>query len=222
MSPVKALRSSWAATMALVLVMWAQVPHSKYVFERIIAGGQDGWPFALGFEVAVLMFVARSIHWASWLFAGLSALINVKYYEMHSVSMWGGKWSDIWGEWLLSLALPFVIAMYSHILAYVQGEDVHLHMPDWVRGWVASGRMRLQGLLAHVKVQPTEDAPIEDASPVAPLPDVGTDATVDKRARAVQLFAEGLTVAQVASEVDAPVGTVKSWRARMNGHKVGA
>jgi len=217
MSPVKALRSSWAATMALVLVMWAQVPHSKYVFESIITGGQDGWPFALGFEVAVLMFVVRSMHGASWGFALMSALINVKYYEMHDIDMWGGQLHDIWGEWLLSLALPFVIAMYSHILAVVQGEEVgRLHLPVWLQLW----RMKLQAKVAEWR-QGKEDASQvaitvqEDAtlSPhvQAPAIEDATDLQPDPKEVARQLKSEGLSNAQIAAQLQTHPSTVGRW-----------
>ena len=210
MSPVKALRSSWAATMALVMVMWAQVPHSKYVFEKIILGGQDGWPFALGFEVAVLMFVVRSMHGASWFFAALSALINVKYYEMHGVDMWGGALSDIWGEWLLSLALPFVIAMYSHILAHVQAlaHDA-LHLPAWLQLWcmklasqVTEWRQGKKDAIEDATLSPNVQAPaIEDASDMQP----------DPKEVAKQLKSEGLSNAQIAAQLQVNPSTVGRW-----------
>ena len=217
MNPVSLLRSSWAATMALALVMWAQVPHSKYVFESIITGGQDGWPFALGFEVAVLMFVVRSMHGASWGFALMSALINVKYYEMHDIDMWGGQLHDIWGEWLLSLALPFVIAMYSHILAVVQGEEVgRLHLPVWLQLW----RMKLQAKVAEWR-QGKEDASQvaitvqEDAtlSPHVQAPAI-EDATAlqpDPKDVARQLKSEGLSNAQIAAQLQTHPSTVGRW-----------
>lgn len=222
MSPVKALRSSWAATVALVMVMWAQLPHSAHVFQHIIAEGQDGWPFALGFEAAVLMFVVRNMHSASWFFAALSVLINVKYYEMHNAPMWGGALHDIWGQWLLSLALPFVIAMYSHVLAHVQGEEV------WALRWPAMVRNQLQAKVAEWR-QGKEEAqpePLQIASPLqedeASPPDVQEDeaeaqeeAQLDPKERAMQLFSEGLTKAQIAKELQKDPSTIGRW---LNGH----
>lgn len=221
MSPVKALRSSWAATMALVLVMWAQVPHSKYVFESIITGGQDGWPFALGFEVAVLMFVVRSMHGASWFFAALSALINVKYYEMHKSPMWGGALSDIWGQWLLSLALPFVIAMYSHILAHVQGEEVgRLHLPAWVQLWrmkvaqkVAQwrqGKETLQPEPLQVASDVQEDATLSPTLQ-APATEDASDVQPDPKQRAIQLRSEGFTLEQIAGMIGKSESTISRY-----------
>jgi len=197
--------------------MWAQVPHSKYVFESIITGGQDGWPFALGFEVAVLMFVVRSMHGASWFFAALSALINVKYYEMHSVRMWGGALHETWGEWLLSLALPFVIAMYSHILAHVQGEEVgRLHLPVWLQLW----RMKIAQQIAEWR-QGKEDASQdaitaqEDAtlSPTVQAPAIedATDLQPDPKEVARQLKSEGLSNAQIAAQLQTHPSTVGRW-----------
>ncbi len=217
MNPVSLLKSSWAATMALALVMWAQVPHSKYVFESIISGGQDGWPFALGFEVAVLMFVVRSMHGASWFFAALSALINVKYYEMHEYRMWGGALHDIWGQWLLSLALPFVIAMYSHILAHVQGEEVgRLHLPVWLQLW----RMKIAQQVAEWR-QGKEDASqdesaVQDDATLSPTVQAAaiedaTDLQPDPKEVARQLKSEGLSNAQIAAQLQTHPSTVGRW-----------
>lgn len=217
MNPVKLLKSSWAAVVALALVMWAQVPHSKYVFESIITGGQDGWPFALGFEVAVLMFVVRSMHGASWGFALMSALINVKYYEMHDIDMWGGQLHDIWGEWLLSLALPFVIAMYSHILAVVQGEEVgRLHLPVWLQLW----RMKLQAKVAEWR-QGKEDASqdasqdastVQEVEPSPPtLQEDASEDAIDPKTKAKQLQSEGFTNAQIASMIGKSESTVSRY-----------
>lgn len=142
MNPVAILRHSGAATLALGLCMWAQIPHSKHVFEHW-AKDQSGIAFAWGFEAAVLMFVVRNMHGASWTFASLSAFINVGYYEMQGVHMWAWPNQDNWLCWLLSLALPFTIAMYSHVLA--DANETPIKMPAklqfvvvWLRTQVAT------------------------------------------------------------------------------------
>ena len=109
--------------------MWAQIPHSQTVFEYW-ADGKSGAAFAWGFEAAVLMFVVRKMHVASWIFAGLSALINVGYYGLQAVDMWAWFNERNWLNWLLSVVLPFAIAMYSHVLAHVE-EEHEEQLPAW-------------------------------------------------------------------------------------------
>jgi DNA-directed RNA polymerase specialized sigma24 family protein len=220
MNPVSLLRSSWAAVVTLGLVMWAQVPHSAYVFELIIKGGQAGWNFALGFEAAVLMFVVRNMNGASWFFAVLSALINVKYYEMHSVNMWSWNLQENWGHWLLSIANPLVIAMYSHVLAHVQGEKVgRLHLPVWLQLW----RMKLAQTVAEWR-QGKEDASqdastVQDEEPLpptvqAPASEDASDLAPDPKTVAWQLRSEGLSNAQIAMQLGKSESTISRW---MNG-----
>jgi len=193
--------------------MWAQVPHSAYVFELIIKGGQAGWNFALGFEAAVLMFVVRNMNGASWFFAVLSALINVKYYEMHGVNMWSWDLQSNWGHWLLSIANPLVIAMYSHILAVVQGEEVgRLHLPVWLQLW----RMKIAQQIAE-RWRGKEDASTvqEDAilppEVQAPAIEDATDLQPDPKEVARQLKSEGLSNAQIAAQLQTHPSTVGRW-----------
>jgi len=197
--------------------MWAQVPHSAYVFELIIKGGQAGWNFALGFEAAVLMFVVRNMNGASWFFAVLSALINVKYYEMHGVNMWSWNLQSNWGHWLLSIANPLVIAMYSHILAVVQGEEVgRLHLPVWLQLW----RMKIAQQVAEWR-QGKEDASqdesaVQDDATLSPTVQAAaiedaTDLQPDPKEVARQLKSEGLSNAQIAAQLQTHPSTVGRW-----------
>jgi len=210
--------------------MWAQIPHSQHVFERLANDQSSGMAFAWGFEAAVLMFVVRNMHIASWFFAGLSALINVKYYEMGGTPMWGGALGATWGQWLIALANPFVIAMYSHVLAHISS---HASAPLWwhqVRGCFAGVRARVAARRAtgadsqvDAPAQPSapEVAPAEDAlAPITPV-DVGAkELQKQKQARGLQLMSEGLTNKQISEEVQVSEGTVKSWRRRYgNGAK---
>ncbi len=165
MNPVTILRQPWAATLALGLCMWAQIPHSQHVFEHW-AKDQSGWAFAWGFEAAVLMFVVRNMHGASWTFASLSALINVGYYGLQSVDMWAWPNEGNWLSWLLSLALPFTIAMYSHVLADVQ-EGTAWRLPNWAVRRIWNAPMWLTPVLAFVMqtVQPSVDTVKPEVQP---------------------------------------------------------
>lgn len=193
MNPVSLLRSPWAATLALGLCMWAQIPHSQYVFEHW-SRGQSGGAFAWGFEAAVLMFVVRNMHVASWIFAGLSALINVGYYGLQGVQMGAYPTSDNWVNWLLSLALPFTIAMYSHVLADATKAVYPLWMHKsvgWVQGYIDSLYMWAQPV-AHApkpKAKPLVAPPVIDPVPVVAQP--AEDATtIDNEAQPLAIMPE--------------------------------
>lgn len=204
MNPVQILKHPWSATIALAFCMWAQIPHSRVVFEKL-AKDQSGVAFAWGFEAAVLMFVVREMRVASWAFAVLSALMNVGYYSLQGKEMWVWLNGDNWLNWLLAVVLPFTIAMYSHVLAHVS-EGVQLpalvhERVQRVRAWAVSW---------------WQDEPAEpvvtvhaEREPVQPA-----GAVVDKRVRAVQLSGEGLKPADIAREVGAPYETVRSWLKR--------
>lgn len=176
MNPVAILRQPWAATLALGLCMWAQIPHSQHVFEHW-AKEQSGWAFAWGFEAAVLMFVVRNMHGASWTFASLSALINVGYYGLQSVDMWAWPNEGNWLNWLLSLALPFTIAMYSHVLADVQeGAAWKLRIPAWAQLYITSALgafAKFRGATTHTpnSAQVSAQALAEIVVQPAQLPD---------------------------------------------------
>jgi hypothetical protein len=192
--------------------MWAQIPHSEYVFEHW-AKGQSGATFAWGFEAAVLMFVVRGMHVASWIFAGLSALINVGYYGLQDVEMWTWPNKGNWVNWLLSVVLPFAIAMYSHVLAHVQDEEAEaLHFPTWAHLW----RMKLASKVAEWR-QGKADAsqvasPMQEEEPLSPTPqeDASEDA-IDPKTKARQLASEGFTNAQIASMIGKSESTVSRY-----------
>lgn len=216
MSPVKLLQSSWAAVVTLALCMWAQIPHSQSAFEYW-SKGLSGWTFAWGFEAAVLMFVVRGMHWASWTFAAFSVLINVAYYSLDGVKMWAWPNADNWINWLLSIVLPFAIAMYSHVLAHGKDDEVErLHLPAWVILW----RMKIAQKVTEWR-QGKEDAipvaiPVQGDATLSPTlqepaTEDASDVQPDPKARAIQLRSEGLTNAQIAKELQTHPSTVGRW-----------
>ena len=214
MNPVSFLRSSWAAAGALALLLYAQIPHPRYVFENLVKDGPSGLPFAVGFELAVLMLVVRNMHRWSWLFAFLSVLINVVYYQLHGAAMWSAPLMH-WGQWLFSVLPPLGIAMYSHIMG--DSHTAHVALPAWVhvmQQWVQSKLQVMQpAIVHHVMSAVAVQEMVQDAEDVQP------DA-LDKRERALNMMREGFKNAEIAVEVDAPLATVQSWRRRyfnMNG-----
>lgn len=231
MNPVNLLKSPWAATIALGLCMWAQIPHSQTVFEHW-ADGKSGAAFAWGFEAAVLMFVVRRMHIASWAFAGLSALINVGYYGMQDVQMWSWFNEGNWLNWLLSVVLPFAIAMYSHVLAHVEEQKEQL--PAWMVALCNTARQRLsvewakaRGIAQPVTIQATVQAlpvtvqaiaqevaqPTEDAQPTDSEPALdGAPDPTDKEAYAKWLYMEkGLTQTALAAQFGVHRNTIGKW-----------
>lgn len=240
MNPVTILRQPWAATLALGLCMWAQIPHSQHVFEHW-AKDQSGWAFAWGFEAAVLMFVVRNMHGASWTFASLSALINVGYYGLQSVDMWAWPNEGNWLSWLLSLALPFTIAMYSHVLADVQ-EGAAWRLPDWAVRRIWNAPMWLTPALAfvmqtvqpavgtvHPEVQPkpkkvaqppaesVQDATLHPVQKCIEVPATDDAQTIDARTQALQMHSNEMPAAEIARILQQKESTVRSWIRRSNG-----
>lgn len=233
MNPVTILRQPWAATLALGLCMWAQIPHSQHVFEHW-AKDQSGWAFAWGFEAAVLMFVVRNMHGASWTFASLSALINVGYYGLQSVDMWAWPNEGNWLSWLLSLALPFTIAMYSHVLADVQ-EGATWRLPDWAVRRIWNAPMWLTPVLAFImqtvqpEVQPkpkkvaqppaesVQDAPLHPVQKCIEVPATDDAQTIDARTQALQMHSNEMPAAEIARILQQKESTVRSWIRRSNG-----
>jgi len=195
MNPVELLRQPWAATIALALCMWAQIPHSRTVFEHW-AKEQDGSAFAWGFEAAVLMFVVRNMHVASWVFASLSALINVGYYELRGVDMLAGVTDGNWICWLLSLTLPFTIAMYSHVLAHVQ--RIVVSLPAWVFSVWGIARNKVASLMERTQSL----APINDTQPVAPNEAPQEDANTQPVADDTHTVDDEPQVDEVPAQVD--------------------
>lgn len=236
MNPVAILRQPWAATLALGLCMWAQIPHSQHVFEHW-AKDQSGWAFAWGFEAAVLMFVVRNMHGASWTFASLSALINVGYYGLQSVDMWAWPNEGNWLNWLLSLALPFTIAMYSHVLADVrEGAAWRLHLPQWAHHHVATlrsawAKWRNQtdatqavhnaeftvALPVDVPLHPVQKCIFPDAQSAQDGNATDDALPIDARTEALQMHGEGMPPAEIARLLQQKESTVRSWIRRSNG-----
>lgn len=123
------LRSSNATLIVLVLALCAQIPHAADVFRLLVpiltCNGVDGiamcvgayvhsYLFAGALEMAVLLFVVRGKERESYAFAGVSVAMNLAYYGLHSVSLFS---MASFPAWLVSVALPSAIALYSHVVA---------------------------------------------------------------------------------------------------------
>ncbi len=217
---VKFLGTKTGALAALVLALIAQLPHATEVFmgsgnmHKLSgawwwAGLAHGIAYALALELAVLIFVVQKQKAASYIFAGVSVLINLCYYAEQGDLFALSAFSD----WLISFALPIAIALYSHAVA----KDDDTQDVD-VRAWLRSAWRKVR---ATVRV--ADNAP--DNAPHIADDTVATmqgDMQPDKRTRALQLHDEGFKPAHIASEVDAPVSTVQSWIRRQGAKLNGA
>lgn len=200
---IELLRKSWVALAVLVLALVAQIPHAAYVFDNLV--GQDGTvlglAYAIALEFAVLMFVIHGRNFESYLFAGASILVNLSYYSMHSVTVWGAGLSL--PAWLVSLMLPVAIARYSHIVADAK-DDMHEVMAVWVR---AQGQWaKLGAWWRSEEVQPAPE-PVQKGAPKVS----------EGAARMKELYEEGRGVTSAKALADAAgVGyeTAKSWLRR--------
>lgn len=212
---IRMLRESWVALTVLVLALIAQIPHAAYVFDKLVAqeGTALGLAYAIALEFAVLMFVIHGRNFESYLFAGASILVNLSYYSMHRVTVWGDGVSL--PAWLVSLMLPVAIARYSHIVAEAQDE-----IPAWVfRAWTwVNGILPVNRIEAGA--ESTDSRDMQSTAPVSPVPVKCFDKLSNRSegaARMQELYDGGRGVTSAKALADAAgVGyeTAKSWLRR--------
>lgn len=118
MNVIAWLRTPVATLIVLCAALVAQLPHAADVFRIIVSG--TGWPailhgyaYAIALELAVLLFVVQRRNVESYIFAGVSVLVNLSYYSLHGIDL---LTIAALPAWLVSIALPAAIARYSHLL----------------------------------------------------------------------------------------------------------
>ena len=197
------LRSPVATLAVLVIALVAQLPHAADVF-RLAVGGEGlgatlhSYSYAIALELAVLLFVVQRRNIESYVFAVASICINLAYYALHDVNL---LTIDAAPAWLISVALPFAIALYSHLIVDAAHET--MHEP------VAALSVPTAEPVAHDEpVQRTRARvqPVQVAEPVDVAPP-----TIDVRTHALQMHAEGMSVAQIVDALGANPSTVRSW-----------
>ena len=118
MTIIDRLRTPIATLLVLCAALLSQMPHAADVF-RLIVGGEGwgavlhGYAYAIALELAVLLFVVQRRDLESYLFAGVSILVNLSYYSLHGIDLFTVASAP---AWLVSIALPSAIARYSHLL----------------------------------------------------------------------------------------------------------
>jgi DNA-directed RNA polymerase specialized sigma24 family protein len=205
------LRSKIATLCVLVLALVAQLPHAAEVFMQ--AGGVHGRlatlhgaAYAMALELAVLLFVVQGHRRASYAFAGVSVLVNLAYYA-ERVQLFSVQGLS---AWLISVALPVAIALYSHAVADAQGGfDAGAWLKSWrkgVQGFTPPSEIIHTPYHTPIAAQP---APLHDATPMQD--DASDDDQPDPKEVAKQLKSEGLTYAQIAAQLNVDPSTVGRW-----------
>lgn len=222
---IELLRRSWVAvqpwvqrnvTFGLVLAIATEAPRWVFAF----VGAHE--PVWAGVAVAVLMAFAAAQGWdeyfrqrdkllLSMLIGQIASAMIIITPVVFAMAMGAGhevQIRDIVAPWFLwvwagtlvvSTFLPLVVVAYVEVQRHGR-----MHPP--------TAPIKVAKVQPAIITVPALDAP----APVTPV-DVGA---VDKKARALQLLGEGLTVAEVAKELCANPNTVKAWKARYsNGAK---
>jgi DNA-directed RNA polymerase specialized sigma24 family protein len=206
------LRTPVATLAVLVTALVAQLPHAADVFRLAVAGKGLGatlhsYSYAVALELAVLLFVVQRRNIESYVFAVASICINLAYYALHGVNLTSIAAAP---AWLISVALPVAIARYSHLIVDAAHSDATPSATPSATSetWVHAGT------LLPTTAQPTQRvrqrARVEPEAEQHPTPDVAPP-TIDTRTHALQMHAEGMTVAQIAEALGAKPSTVRSW-----------
>ena len=127
MNVIAWLRTPIATLIVLVAALASQVPHAADVFRLIVQGEGlpailHGYAYAIALELAVLLFVVQKRDLESYIFAGVSVLVNLSYYSLHGIHLFS---VEALPAWLVSIALPAAIARYSHLLLEESPGEAH-------------------------------------------------------------------------------------------------
>ena len=193
------LRTPVATLAVLVTALVAQLPHAADVFRLAVAGHGLGatlhsYSYAVALELAVLLFVVQRRNVESYVFAVASICINLAYYALHGVNLASVAAAP---AWLISVALPVAMARYSHLLV----DAAHEESVQPVAPSVAPSIDQV------VHAEPVQRARVQ----VHAEPAQSDIPAMDVRAHALQMHAEGFSVAQIAQQLGANASTVRSW-----------
>lgn len=197
------LRSPVATLAVLVTALVAQLPHAADVFRLAVAGTGLGatlhsYSYAIALELAVLLFVVQRRNIESYVFAVASICINLAYYALHDVNL---TTIDAAPAWLISVALPVAIARYSHLIVDAAHEATHEPVAAPAAPTAEPGAHDEPVQRTRARVQPVQVAEPVDVAPP----------TIDVRTHALQMHAEGMSVAQIVDALGANPSTVRSW-----------
>lgn len=160
---IKFLKSQSAGVAIFCFALLTQLNHAQNVALLHSKGkGFDvlsSWGIAFALETTVLYAVINSQRNFSYVFAGMSILINVAYYESFMKaehSMW--FWSDLfdnWPKWLFSIIVPVAIAFYSHVLVKFVEETKSINSENGIYNfWLKVKSIKFWGKDEKVEVVP--------------------------------------------------------------------
>jgi hypothetical protein len=218
---LKVLRSQSFLILVLALALLGQVPHAAHVFLHFsIASGVwatlHSYAYALAVEMAILLFVVHARHMESYIFAGVSVLVNLAYYSMQ-VSLFTFAALPVW---LVSFALPCGIALYSHLLAddlqEVETFDLR-KLASKVRNYFSNASytskddMQVASKTNNASTDMQLAGEASYASEVEVISPASLDASLDDlKVIAQELRSEGKSLAEIAQVV----GKSESWVSR--------
>ena len=207
MNIIAALRTPVATLIVLCMALLAQLPHAADVFRMIVQGEGlpavlHGYAYAIALELAVLLFVVQRRDLESYMFAGVSILVNLSYYSLHGINLFSVAALP---AWLVSIALPVAIARYSHLLVEAPEPVV---VPEPTRN-----NADLRPVDAPVSVSTPVLVQVgADAKPNAPGGDFAeTESAPDKRTQALQMKSDGISNRQIALQLSVDPATVGRW-----------
>jgi len=168
-SIIEVLKTQNAILAVLALALIAQMPHAESVFNMIINGEHEnlnilsrlhGYSYAVALELAVLLFVVQNRQIESYGFAAVSVLVNLSYYHLNGVNLFN---LAAFPAYLVSIALPTAIALYSHsIVDHVQDGNVKCEADHNTQTPITlNNHIHVQSaIVEHVQQQATEQPPI--------------------------------------------------------------
>jgi DNA-directed RNA polymerase specialized sigma24 family protein len=201
------LRTPVATLAVLVTALVAQLPHAADVFRLAVAGHGLGatlhsYSYAVALELAVLLFVVQRRNVESYIFAVASICINLAYYALHGVNLASVAAAP---AWLISVALPVAMARYSHLLVDAAHEESVQPVEQPVEQPVAPSIAPAIDQVVHA--EPVQRARVH----VHAKPAQSDIPVIDVKAHALQMHAEGCSVAQITQQLGAKSSTVRSW-----------
>ncbi len=197
------LRTPVATLAVLVTALVAQLPHAADVFRLAVAGHGLGatlhsYSYAVALELAVLLFVVQRRNVESYIFAVASICINLAYYALHGVNLASVAAAP---AWLISVALPVAIARYSHLIVDAAHEEVAQPVAPPVAPLIAPAIDQV----VHAETVQRARVQVHAEPAQSDIP------AMDVRAHALQMHAEGFSVAQIVQQLGANASTVRSW-----------
>ncbi len=221
------LRTPIATLIVLCAALLAQLPHAADVFRLIVAG--TGWPavlhgyaYAIALELAVLLFVVQKRDLESYMFAGVSILVNLSYYSLHGINLFSVAALP---AWLVSIALPAAIARYSHLLVEESPEQekpTSEEKPQKAEKTKNRARENNQapvalpvGTLGHSDVSPAPAAPAAEAADQPQVPDAKPRRLTEaEKQTIINMKANGMKSVDIADQMQLNENTVRSIIAR--------